>query len=50
MSIPVKLRDYQIESVNGLRDGIRKGKKNQVLCSPTGSGKTFSCEPNVSNA
>ncbi len=40
MSIPVELRDYQVESVDGLRDGIRRGKKNQVLCSPTGSGKT----------
>lgn len=38
--ITIDLREYQIASVAGLREGIRTGKKNQVLCSPTGSGKT----------
>lgn len=40
MSIPIEMREYQNASVEGLREGIRAGKKNQVLCSPTGSGKT----------
>lgn len=34
------LRPYQISSVEGLRAGIRAGHRSQVLCSPTGSGKT----------
>lgn len=34
------LRPYQIESIQRLRDGIRNGLKNQILCSPTGSGKS----------
>jgi len=37
----IELREYQNQSVEGLRDGIRQGKRNQVLCSPTGSGKTI---------
>lgn len=40
MSFDINLREYQSESVEQLREGIRQGKKNQVLCSPTGSGKT----------
>lgn len=36
----VKLRDYQIEAVDLLRAGIRAGHRRQILCSPTGSGKT----------
>jgi len=35
-----RLRDYQDASVDALRENIRKGIKNQVLCAPTGSGKT----------
>ncbi len=34
------LRDYQEQSVQALRDGIRAGHRAQILCSPTGSGKT----------
>lgn len=34
------LRGYQVESVEGLRAGIRAGHHSQVLCAPTGSGKT----------
>lgn len=34
------LRDYQLESVERLRQGIRDGHRSQLLCSPTGSGKT----------
>jgi len=37
----IDLRNYQLDSVEGLRDGARKGHKNQLLCSPTGSGKTI---------
>lgn len=36
----VVLRDYQIESVEGLREGVRAGHKKQVLVAPTGAGKT----------
>ncbi len=35
------LRDYQIESVERLRQGIREGHRSQILCAPTGSGKTI---------
>lgn len=36
----IALRDYQIESVERLRQGIRDGHRSQILCAPTGSGKT----------
>ena len=36
----IELRDYQIAARDQLRDGVRRGFKNQLLCSPTGSGKT----------
>ena len=36
----ITLRDYQLNAIESLRDGIRSGIKNQVLASPTGSGKT----------
>lgn len=36
----IQLRDYQLEAIESLRDGIRHGIKNQVLSAPTGSGKT----------
>jgi len=35
-----KLRHYQEETVNALRQSILNGHKKIVLCSPTGSGKT----------
>ena len=35
-----ELRDYQKDSVEALRENIRNGIRRQVLCSPTGSGKT----------
>lgn len=35
-----ELRDYQRESVERLRQGIREGHRSQLLCAPTGSGKT----------
>lgn len=34
------LRDYQVESIDGLRAGIRAGHRAQILCAPTGAGKT----------
>ena len=34
------LRPYQLDSVDGLRAGIREGKKRQILVAPTGAGKT----------
>jgi hypothetical protein len=36
----IVLRDYQEKAIEALRNGIREGKKRQVLCSSTGSGKT----------
>lgn len=36
----IELRDYQLESVERLRQGIRDGHRSQILCAPTGSGKT----------
>lgn len=35
------LRPYQVESVERLRQGIRDGHRSQLLCAPTGSGKTI---------
>ena len=36
----LSLRPYQAEAVDALRDNVRKGVRRQVLCMPTGSGKT----------
>ena len=36
----IDLRDYQEDALNRLRSGIRSGMRRQMLCSPTGSGKT----------
>ena len=36
----ISLRDYQDQSIAGLRDNIRRGIKNQILLAPTGAGKT----------
>lgn len=36
----IQLRDYQIDSKEGLRDGIRNGIRKQILCAPTGAGKS----------
>jgi len=35
-----ELRDYQLESIERLRVGIREGHRSQLLVAPTGSGKT----------
>ena len=34
------LRDYQLKSVESLRDVLRSGKRRPILVSPTGSGKS----------
>lgn len=36
----IQLRDYQAGAIDGLRDGIRAGRKKQILCAGTGAGKT----------
>lgn len=34
-------RPFQATAHDALREGVRQGHKKQVLCSPTGSGKTY---------
>ena len=34
------LRGYQADALDNLRDGMRRGFKRQILCAPTGSGKS----------
>lgn len=36
----IKLYPFQMECVDGLRDGIRAGHRAQILAAPTGAGKT----------
>ena len=36
----LKLRPYQDAAIDALRAGLRAGHKRQMLCMPTGSGKT----------
>jgi superfamily II DNA or RNA helicase len=36
----VELRPYQANAVERVREFVRQGKKNILLCAPTGSGKT----------
>lgn len=36
----LQLRPYQTDSIDALRDGVRKGHRRQILAAPTGSGKT----------
>lgn len=35
------LRDYQLGALDSARDNIRKGHRRQILCAPTGAGKTI---------
>jgi len=37
----INLRQYQLDSVNALREGVRQGHRSQILCAPCGSGKTI---------
>ncbi len=36
----IKLRPYQLDSVEGLRELLRQGRRNVILSVPTGGGKT----------
>lgn len=36
----ISLRAYQADAIDGLRNGIRNGKRRQILCAGTGAGKT----------
>jgi len=36
----IKLRDYQNDGIEKIRNELRNGHKRVILCSPTGSGKT----------
>lgn len=36
----VNLYEFQADAVERLRENIRRGIKNQILCAPTGAGKT----------
>ena len=36
----IVLRPYQLDAIEGLRVGLRDGKKRLILCAPTGAGKT----------
>lgn len=36
----ITLRPYQDETIGELRNGVRAGKRRQILCAPTGAGKT----------
>ena len=36
----MKLRPYQTQSLNAFFEGRRAGKRSQILCAPTGAGKT----------
>ncbi len=36
----IELRDYQLASIEGLRQGLREGHLRQILCAPTAAGKT----------
>jgi DNA repair protein RadD len=38
--VSLALRDYQLAAKDALRDGVRAGHQSQILCAPTGSGKT----------
>lgn len=35
------LRDYQSAAIESARENIRKGHRRQILCAPTGAGKTI---------
>lgn len=44
------LRPYQIDSVEGLRAGLRAGHRCQLLVAPTGAGKSVCAEHLISEA
>lgn len=45
-----ELREYQKDTIHELRIGFRKGHKRQVLCLPTGAGKTVVFSTMIANA
>jgi len=49
MSIP-PLRDYQLQAIEELRDGIRNHHRAQILVLPTGAGKTTVAAQLISGA
>lgn len=46
----IELRPYQLESIDALRQGLRRGHRRQILCAPTGSGKTHIAGRLISDA
>lgn len=40
MTTTLAMRPYQDAALDGLRAGLRAGMQRQILCAPTGSGKT----------
>ena len=40
MAFTLQLRNYQEQSIEALREGIRQGHRRQILCAPTGAGKS----------
>lgn len=40
IGVPVELRQYQTDILEGVREAFRDGKKRVLVVSPTGSGKT----------
>lgn len=38
---PLVLREYQLGAIASARDNIRIGRRRQILCAPTGAGKTI---------
>ena len=36
----ITLRPYQVDALESVRAGMRRGEKRQILCLPTGGGKT----------
>ena len=45
----LKLRDYQADSLDLLREGFVQRHKRQVLALPTGGGKSVSDPPTTSS-
>lgn len=45
-----ELREYQKDTIRELRSGFKKGQKRQVLCLPTGAGKTVVFSTMIANA
>jgi DNA repair protein RadD len=46
----LELRDYQTESIEGLRQGLLAGHLRQMVCAPTGSGKSVCAVSVIQNA